>query len=126
MSRNSTSANRVVSPALGLALEEVTASFERFCLLAGLDTLSRMMERDATALCSPRHNRGAERQAHRWGRTRGRLGFHGGRIEVVRPRVRGRDGKEIVLPSWERAQAEDWLGPWAVNLMLLGLSLIHI
>jgi putative transposase len=100
----------------------VTASFERFCLLAGLDTLNRLMEWDATALCGPRHGRGAERQAHRWGRTKGRLGFHGGRIEVVRPRVRGRDGKEIVLPSWERAQAEDWLGPWAMNLMLLGVS----
>jgi putative transposase len=122
VSKSSTSANRVVSPALRPALEQVTASFERFCLLAGLDTLNRLMEWDATALCGPRHGRGAERQAHRWGRTKGRLGFHGGRIEVVRPRVRGRDGKEIVLPSWERAQAEDWLGPWAMNLMLLGVS----
>jgi len=122
VNKNSTSANRVVSPALRPALEQVTASFERFCLLAGLDTLNRLMEWDATALCGPRHGRGAERQAHRWGRTKGRLGFHGGRIEVVRPRVRGRDGKEIVLPSWERAQAEDWLGPWAMNLMLLGVS----
>ena len=51
MSKRSTSANRVVSPALNPALEQVTASFERFCLLAGLDTLNRLMEWDATALC---------------------------------------------------------------------------
>jgi hypothetical protein len=26
------------------------------------------------------------------------------------------------LPSWETAQAEDWLGKWAMNLMLLNVS----
>jgi hypothetical protein len=44
VSKSSTSANRVVSPALRPALEQVTASFERFCLLAGLDTRNRLME----------------------------------------------------------------------------------
>jgi len=27
-----------------------------------------------------------------------------------------------VLPSWERAQAEDWLGRWAMILVLIGVS----
>ena len=31
-------------------------------------------------------------------------------------------GRELVLPSWERAMAEDWLGKWAMNLMLLNVS----
>ena len=31
-------------------------------------------------------------------------------------------GRELVLPSWERAMAEDWLGKWALNLMLLNVS----
>ncbi len=26
------------------------------------------------------------------------------------------------LPSWEIARAEDWLGKWAMNLMLLNVS----
>jgi putative transposase len=38
------------------------------------------------------------------------LGFHGGKIELERPRVRARDGGEIGLPSWQAAVAEDWLG----------------
>jgi len=29
------------------------------------------------------------------------------------------DGHEIELPSWTAAQAEDWLGRWAMNLMLI-------
>ena len=31
-------------------------------------------------------------------------------------------GRELVLPSWENATAEDWLGKWAMNLMLLNVS----
>src|SRR5215469_2092224 len=56
------------------------------------------------------------------GRPRGKLGFHGGKIELARPRVRARDGGEIGLPSWQAAVAEDWLGKWALNLMLINVS----
>ncbi len=36
----------------------MSASFERFCLAAGLETLSEMLEQDATAACGERHERG--------------------------------------------------------------------
>src|SRR5207245_2747312 len=113
------------SPATGAvdeAFAEVRASFDRFCLAAGIEALGTMMEADVTAACGPRHGRDAARRAHRWGRTRGRIGFHGGKIEVERPRVRGLDGREVTIPSWETAQAEDWLGRWALNLMLINVS----
>jgi len=41
---------------------------------------------------------------------------------VHRPRVRSYDGHEVVLPTWAVAQAEDWLGRWAMNLMLINVS----
>jgi putative transposase len=41
---------------------------------------------------------------------------------VHRPRLRGLDGREMVLPSWTAAQAEDWLGRWVMNLMLIKVS----
>src|SRR5437879_2459592 len=113
------------SPAIGAvdeAFAEVRASFDRFCLAAGIEALGTMMEADVTAACGPRHGRDAARRAHRWGRTRGRIGFHGGKIEVERPRARGVDGREVTIPSWETAQAEDWLGRWAMNLMLINVS----
>lgn len=122
MKKDSTAGSGVVSAGLGTALEEMTASFERFCLAAGLEALGEMMEADAAALCGPRHGRGGGRQAQRWGRTTGPLGFHGGKVPVVRPRVRGRGGQEVALPSWERAMEEDWLGRWAMNLMLIGVT----
>jgi len=104
------------------AWRNVGASFERFCVTAGIAALTDMMERDAAELCGRRYGREDGRCGHRWGQTAGKLGFHGGKIAIERPRVRRRDGHELVLPSWEAAQAEDWLGRWAMNLMLINVS----
>lgn len=104
------------------ALQDVRASFERFCLTAGIATLASMMEEDARGLCGPRYGREDGKSAYRWGKTKGKIGFHGGKVEVDRPRVRARDGQELTLPSWEAALSEDLLGQWAMNLMLINVS----
>jgi putative transposase len=111
-----------VAAGIEVAWENVAVSFERFCLTAGVATLIEMMERDATEMCGPRHGRGGDRRGYRWGRTTGKLGFHGGKVDIERPRVRARGGAEVALPSWEVAQAEDWLGRWAMNLMLINVA----
>src|ERR1700721_3861511 len=125
MTRNSTTATTLppasMSP-VGKALEEVSASFDRFCLAAGIETLGEMMAGDAVEVCGPRHSRAESRCGYRWGRTRGKIGFHGGKTEIERPRVRDFAGRELALPSWEQAVAEDWLGKWAMNLMLINVS----
>jgi putative transposase len=94
--------------AVGKAWDEVSASFDRFCLAAGIDALGAMMEKDAEEACGARHARSGERRGHRWGRTQGKLGFHAGKVTVERPRVRDLAGQELSLPSWDRAVAEDW------------------
>jgi putative transposase len=104
------------------ALASMSASFERFCLASGIEALAEMMEADARDACGPRYARGKSRQAHRWGKTKGKLGFHGGKVEIERPRLRGFDGKEQALTSWEGATKEDWLGKWAMNQMLINVS----
>jgi putative transposase len=43
-------------------------------------------------------------------------------VAVERPRVRDLAGWEMALPSWERAVARDWLGKWAMNLILINVS----
>src|SRR5713101_10130504 len=125
MKRSSTTATvlppTILSP-VGKAMEEVSASFDRFCLAAGIEALGEMMEKDAAEACGSRHSRAEARRGYRWGRTRGKIGFHAGKIEIERPRVRELAGRELVLPSWEHAMAEDWLGKWAMNLMLLNVS----
>jgi putative transposase len=104
------------------ALSNIFASFESFCLASGLEALGEMMDRDAQAICGPRHGRGRERQAHRWGKTKGKIAFHGGKVDIERPRLRGFDGKEHPVPSWEASVAEDWLGKWAMNQMLINVA----
>jgi putative transposase len=121
MKKDSTTAGTVAS-GIETAWENVAASFERFCLTAGVATLAEMMEHDAVGLCGPRHGRSIDRRGYRWGRTAGKLGFHGGKVAIERPRVRAHGGAELALPSWEAAQAEDWLGRWAMNLMLINVS----
>jgi len=121
MKRDSTSAG-IVASGLEEAWENVAISFERFCLTAAIATLSEMMEQDAVDLCGARHGRNVDRRGYRWGRTVSKLGFHGGKVAIERPRVRAHSGGEEVLPSWQAAQAEDWLGRWAMNLMLINVS----
>ena len=108
--------------AVGEAWQQVGASFERFCLTAGVSALSRMMEQDAIELCGPHYGHKDGKAGQRWGKTQGKVGFHGGKVSLDRPRVRVRAGQELALPSWEAAQSEDLLGRWAMNLMLINVS----
>jgi len=114
--------NNEPASAVDEAWQQVGASFERFCLTAGLSTLSRMMKEDAVELCGQRYGHKDGKVGHRWGKTPGKIGFHGGKVSLDRPRVRARDGQEMALPSWEAAQSEDLLGRWAMNLMLMNVS----
>lgn len=104
------------------AWEEVTTRFDSFCLAAGLESLQQMMAEDTEALCGPRYGRCENKSGYRWGATKGVAPFHGGKVEVERPRVRGHDGKEIALPSWEEVRANGLLEAWAMNLMLINVS----
>ena len=106
-----------------IAWEEVKRSFDRFCLMAGVDSLTRMFAEDAEEICGPRYGRGSGKSGHRWGTTQGKVGFHGGMIEVERPRVRDRKGKEIPLPGWEAARDAGFLEEWAVNLTLMNVAM---
>ena len=122
MTKSNTVTSIDASSIVDLAWEDVGASFERFCLTAGISTLSRMMEEDASALSGPRYRHDKTKEGQRWGTTKGKLGFHGGKVEIERPRVRSRAGRELALPSWEAALEEDFLKQWAMNLMLINVS----
>lgn len=121
MTNPSTTSPIALVPGLEAAWQDVDSSFERFCLTAGIGAMEQMLCEDAQRLAGPRHGRGRERAGHRWGTTKGPIGFHGGKVAVRRPRVRSND-HEVALPTWTAAQAEDWLGRWAMNLMLINVS----
>jgi len=122
MTKNSTAPVAAPPAIVAEAWQQVGASFDRFCLASGVAALQTMMEQDATHLCGARYVHKDGCNGHRWGRAEGKIGFHGGKVSIDRPRVRARGGQEMALPSWETAQAEDWLGRWALNLMLINVS----
>ena len=122
MTNPTTPSSIALVPGLETAWQDLDRSFERFCLTAGIEAMERMLCEDAQRLTGERHSRGRARVGHRWGTTKGKIGFHGGKIAVHRPRVRSYDGREIPLPTWTSAEAENWLGRWAMNLMLINVS----
>lgn len=122
MTNTTTTSPLALVPHLKRAWQDVHSSFERFCLTAGIGAIEQMLCEDARQLAGAPHSRGGGRVGQRWGRTKGKIGFHGGKVAVHRPRVRSYDGHEVVLPTWTAAQAEDWLGRWAMNLMLINVS----
>jgi putative transposase len=107
--------------AVKAAFQEVQSSFENFCLLAGIEAFQDLLEDEAADLCGERHQRHEDRR--RWRKARSPVAFHGGRVDIERPRVRTPDGQqELELPSLAAGQREDWLGRWAMNQMLINVS----
>jgi hypothetical protein len=94
-----------------VAWDEVKKSVESFYLMAGVESLMKVFEEDAAYVFGPRQRRGARKRGHHWGTTRGKFGFHGGTIDVDRPRVRDRKDKEITLKTWEATQAARFMKP---------------
>ena len=109
--------------ALTMSFDELRGSFEKFCLNAGIEVFQQLMDDEAAALCGTRYERHSNRQGRRWGKITGKIGYHGGQMDVERPRIRDQRGRrEIPMASWTTGQSEDWLGKWAMNQMLINVS----
>ena len=104
------------------ALSNISVSFELFCLASGMEALGEMMDHDTQAICGPHHARGHFRRAHRWGKRRARLASTAARLRSSGQDFAASTGKELAVPSWEAAIAEDWLGKWSMNQMLINVA----
>lgn len=104
------------------AMFEARATLYETVVHAGMGVLAAMLEEDRTRLCGRRYEHDRERRATRGGHTEGELALGGRRIRVPRPRVRGSDGHDVPLPTWQHFAAADALTPRAVEQMVLGVS----
>ena len=107
-STTTTSSLGALVPSLETAWQDVDSSFERFCLTAGIGAIEQMLCEDAQQLAGMPHSRDGGRVGHRWGWTKGKLSFHGGKVVVHRSRVRSLDGHEVPLPTWTARTG--WVG----------------
>src|SRR5438094_10499094 len=95
MTTITTPSSLALVPSLKTAWQDVDSSFDRFCLTAGIGAIEQMLCEDAQQLAGAPHGRGGGRVGHRWGRTKGKIGFHGGKVAMHRPPVR-RYGRHAV------------------------------
>ena len=65
MDKSRETSDGMPEPAVAEAWQLVGASFERFCLTAGVSALRRMMEQDAVELCGPRYGHKDGKATHR-------------------------------------------------------------
>ncbi len=93
-----------------------------FALWAGLEVLGAWLEGEREEACGPRYRHLAGRRAYRSGHAQGELVMGGRRVGVRRPRARGVDGREVVLPSWRLFSEEDPLTERAFEQMVLGVA----
>lgn len=104
------------------AMLDARATLHDAIVSAGMSVLGAMLEDERTRLCGPRYAHNPSRTASRGGHADGELAFGGRRVRVRRPRVRGSDGAEIPLDTWEQFAEADPLTPRAVEQMVLGVS----
>jgi putative transposase len=80
MTNPTTTSPMTLVPSLEAAWQDVESSFERFCLTAGIGAVEQMLCEEVQQLTGAPHSRGGGRVGHRWGRTKGKIGFHGARL----------------------------------------------
>ena len=84
---------------------------------------TQMMNEDVARLAGDRYNHRSDKPGYRWGHTKSRAGFHGGKIYVERPRVRSKaTDRELALPGWEEIAAGGYLDQWAVPLLVMTMA----
>ena len=94
----------------------------RIVVGAGMSVLAKMLEAEREKLCGPRYVHSTTRKASRGGTTKAELALGGRRVSLQRPRVIGKDGREIGLHTWELLAGDDALSKRAVEQMVLGVS----
>lgn len=118
-----TDARQEATPQLAFAaMLDARATLHDAIVSAGMSVLGAMLEEERAKLCGPRYAHQPCRTATRSGHVDGELALGGRRMRVRRPRVRGTDGKEVALETWEQFAAADPLTPRAVEQMVLGVS----
>lgn len=88
----------------------------------GLQVVEALLELDRVALCGPKGKHDPSRSAHRHGHDHGALVLGGRKVSVAKPRVRGKDGEEKQLATYEVLSAEDPLLDRVYEQMIVGVS----
>src|SRR6266581_5575249 len=102
-------------------LVDTRAELMELAVASGLKVLTAMLEDDRTAICGPRYQHQADRQASRTGTVPSEVVVGGRKVAISRPRVRA-NGAEVPLPTFQLMASEDPLNRRVVEQMLVGVA----
>lgn len=88
----------------------------------GIQGIIAMLEEERAALCGPRYAHDPEREAHRAGSAPASMPLGGRLVQVRRPRVVDREGREIPLATWTDLRSTDPLDRRVLEQMTLGVA----
>lgn len=109
-----------VAIAEALAMGQETA--QEVCREVGLQVMQAMMTAEVQDLVGRRYERQEGREASRWGRQSGYVVLEGKRVPVPRPRVRGANGTEHRLRTYEVFQSDGARQREVSRRLLVGVS----
>jgi len=90
-------------------MNEVVLAIENMASQVGLLLMKGLIDQEVEQIAGQRYAHCPDRQAHRWGKEEGHVVFSGRKVAIERPRVRGKNGREIPLQRYRLFQAGDRL-----------------
>jgi putative transposase len=102
-------------------LIDTRAELTELVVRSGMKVLEAMLEEDRTAVCGPRYEHQADRDAVRAGTTSSTVVLGGRKVPIRRPRVRA-GNTEVPLPTFDTMAQTDPLNRRVVEQMLLGVA----
>jgi putative transposase len=86
--------------------EELQAEVKQLTGQAGLRIVGAILEDEVIRRVGPPHRPDPASSAVRWGRLPGYVVFGGQKVAIPRPRVRTREGEEVMLDNYARLQQD--------------------
>ena len=102
-------------------LVDTRAELMELAVASGLKVLYTMLEDDRTAICGPRYQHQADRNASRAGTVGSEVVLGERKVQIRRPRVRA-NGKKVALPTFDAFADTDPLNRRVVEQMRVGVA----
>lgn len=90
--------------------------------VGGLKVLGEIFEHEVNSLAGPKGKHDPDRCSYRHGHEERTVTLGGRRVRVARPRVRSKDGSEVLLSSFDHFSGRDPLDEYTLGAILAGVS----
>jgi putative transposase len=105
-----------------VGLEATKKGMFAFVHQMGMAAVNELLAVEAASVAGPKGKHAVSRQFHHWGSTPTVVPFGGRKVVVERPRVRGKAGGEVALPTLEAFRAGDPMPARVAEQIVLGVS----